>query len=284
MTQPRQGCVPLRPLGVADILDGSFRALRRNPRAIFGPAAVIAVVQVALISGLQLAASQFLSVVQLQLLGTLVISAVLGTALSGFIAVVVTQDVLGVKVTAREVLARLRGRILALFGLAVVITVLEGLGLLAFLVVGVWLWGMWAVAVPAMVVERTTIRGALSRSRQLTAGLFWRVWGIRALGYLLVSVLNLIVSIPFLALASAVTSSSFLPDANSGSSVVYTLIIAVGSVLSTTLTAPIRAGIDALLYVDLRTRREGLDIVLQQATRAQQQVAPVVSAQARSAF
>ena len=44
-----------------------------------------------------------------------------------FIAVVVTQDVLGVKVTAREVLTRLRGRILALFGLAVVITVLEGL-------------------------------------------------------------------------------------------------------------------------------------------------------------
>ena len=33
--------------------------------------------------------------------------------------------------------------------------------------------------------------------------------------------------------------------------------------IAATFTAPIRAGIDALLYVDLRMRKEGLDIVLQ---------------------
>jgi hypothetical protein len=55
-------------------------------------------------------------------------------------------------------------------------------------------------------------------------------------------------------------------------------------VLSATLTEPVRAGIDALLYVDLRMRREGLDIVLQQAARAAPPVVPAVSARARSAF
>jgi hypothetical protein len=45
----------------------------------------------------------------------------------------------------------------------------------------------------------------------------------------------------------------------------YVLITALGSVLSLTITAPVRAAIDALLYVDLRMRKEGLDIVLQQA-------------------
>ena len=32
----------------------------------------------------------------------------------------------------------------------------------------------------------------------------------------------------------------------------------------TTFTAPVQAAIDSLLYVDLRMRKEGLDLVLQQ--------------------
>ncbi|MDT4964711.1 MAG: hypothetical protein QOF87_4358 [Pseudonocardiales bacterium] len=285
MTQPRQGCVPLRPLGVAEILDGSFRAIRRNPAAMFAPAAVFAVVRVAATAGLQLGGYRFLNSVALQLLGTFVIGAVLGTVLSGLLAAVVTQDVLGVRITARQALTRLRGRIWALLGLAVVSTVLETLGLIVLAVPGIWLWGLWAVAVPAMVVERTTIRGALARSRQLVTGMWWRVWGIRALAYLLASLLGIVVSVPFLALASAVTGSGgLLTSSASGSPAVYVLIISVGSVLSATLTEPVRAGIDALLYVDLRMRREGLDIVLQQAARAAQPAAPAVSARARSAF
>ena len=285
MTQPRQGCVQLRPLGVAEILDGSFRAIRRNPAAMFAPAAVLAVVRVAATAGLQLGGYRFLNSVALQLLGTFVIGAVLGTVLSGLLAAVVTQDVLGVRITARQALTRLRGRIWALLGLAVVSTVLETLGLIVLAVPGIWLWGLWAVAVPAMVVERTTIRGALARSRQLVTGMWWRVWGIRALAYLLASLLGIVVSVPFLALASAVTGSGgLLTSSTSGSPAVYVLIISVGSVLSATLTEPVRAGIDALLYVDLRMRREGLDIVLQQAARAAQPVAPAVSARARSAF
>jgi hypothetical protein len=285
VTQPRQGCVPLRPLGVAEILDGSFRAIRRNPAAMFAPAAVLAVVRVAATAGLQLGGYRFLNSVALQLLGTFVIGAVLGTVLSGLLAAVVTQDVLGVRITARQALTRLRGRIWALLGLAVASTVLQTLGLIVLAVPGIWLWGLWAVAVPAMVVERTTIRGALARSRQLVTGMWWRVWGIRALAYLLASLLGIVVSVPFLALASAVTGSGgLLTSSTSGSPAVYVLIISVGSVLSATLTEPVRAGIDALLYVDLRMRREGLDIVLQQAARAAQPVAPAVSARARSAF
>lgn len=285
VTQQRQGCVPLRPLGVAEILDGSFRAIRRNPAAMVGPAAVIAVVRVAAVAGLQLGAYRFLNTVVLELLATFVISAVLGAVLGGLLAAVVTQDVLGVRITARQAVSRVRGRLWALLGLAVTVTVLETLGLVALTVPGIWLWGLWAVAVPALVVERTTVRGALGRSRQLVAGLWWRVWGIRALGYLVAMLLGAVVSVPFLALASAITGSGgLLPDPNSGSSATYVLIVSVGSVLSATLTEPIRAAIDALLYVDLRMRREGLDIVLQQAARAAQPLAPAVSAQARSAF
>jgi hypothetical protein len=285
VTQQRQGCVPLRPLGVAEDLDGSFRAIRRNPAAMFGPAAVIAVLRVTATAGLQLGGYRLLDTVALRLLATFVITAMLGAVLSGILAAVVTQDVLGARITARQALTRLRGRMWALLGLAVVITVVETIGLVALAVPGIWLWGLWAVAVPAIVVERSTIRGALARSRQLVAGTWWRVWGIRALAYVVATLLSTIVSVPFLVLASAVSGSSgLLADTNSGSPAAYVLIIAVGSVLSATLTEPVRAGVDALLYVDLRMRREGLDIALQQAARAAQLEAPAVSPQVRSAF
>ncbi|PZS16774.1 MAG: hypothetical protein DLM57_09695 [Pseudonocardiales bacterium] len=278
----RRGSVPMRPLGLSDILDGSFRVIRRNPAAVFGPSVVLAVVRVAATAGLQLGAYRVLTAVQLQLVSIFLISAVIGTVLTGVLTLVVTQEVLGGRVTARQAALGVLGRIWALVGLALVIAVLETLALVPLLVLGIWLWGLWAVAVPAMVVERTSIRGALTRSRRLVAGLWWRVWGIRALGALLAGLLGLIVTIPFLLLASLAGSSSFLPAPGSGTPLVYLLIISAGSVVSATLTAPIRAGIDALLYVDLRMRREGLDIVLQQAALPAQPVA--VPDRARSAF
>ena len=285
MTQqpPRRGCVALRPLGLADILDGSFRVIRRNPGATLGPSAVLAVIRVAVTAGLQLGAYRTLNSVQLELLGTLVVGAALGTVLTGMLTLVVTQDVLGVRISTREVLTRLRGRAWALLGLALVITVLESLALLPLLVLGVWLWGLWAVAVPVLMVERSTVRGALSRSRRLVSGLWWRVWGIRALGFLLASLLGALVTVPFILLASLLTGSGFTATGvNSGVPVAYVLIISVGSVLSSTLTSPIRAGIDALLYLDLRMRREGLDIVLHSQASPVRPVAP--PAGARSAF
>lgn len=251
--------MPLRPLGLADILDGSVRVIRRHPGAMLGPSAVFAVIRVAVTAGLELGAYRFLNTSELDLITTLVIGALLGTALTGLLTLVVTQDVLGARITTREVLTRVRGRAWTLLGLATVTTVLESVALLPMLVLGLWLWGLWAVAVPAMMVEGSTIGGALARSRLLVAGLWWRVWGIRALAFLLAGLLSLVLSAPFIVLAALVASRGLFVT---GPPVAAVLIIAVGSVLASTLTAPIRAGVDALLYVDLRMRREGLDIVL----------------------
>ena len=91
--------------------------------------------------------------------------------------------------------------------LAVLVTVAEGAGLAAFGVGGVFLWGVWAVAAPALVLERTTVRAALSRSRRLVEGTFWRVWGIRALGWVLTTVLGFFIALPFELLADYVTGA-----------------------------------------------------------------------------
>ena len=38
---PRPGIIPLRPLGVTEIISGAFEALRANPRAMFLPALIV---------------------------------------------------------------------------------------------------------------------------------------------------------------------------------------------------------------------------------------------------
>ena len=280
---PRPGCVPLRPLGVGDILDGAFKATRRNPRVMLGLSAGFAFVQVLLTTLVSLVVFSNLADARsddgtvdlgpllggegLQLL-TLFVSFLLGAVLTGMLTVVVTQDVLGRRVDARAVWAQVRPRLGTLIGLALVTTLLEFLGLLPCLVLGVWLWGIWAVAVPACIVERIGIRAALGRSHQLVSGTFWRVWGIRALGYVVLQVVAQLIALPFLVIGLVGGGGLGTLVDPTGTPVLMLLLINLGTLIAATLVAPVRAAIDALLYVDLRMRKEGLDIVLQQAAAA----------------
>jgi hypothetical protein len=282
---PQPGCIPLRPLAVSDILDGTFKVIRRNPRVTLGLSAIVAVVQVACTAGFQVIAYRQLDQIRVNadsdqsanlaplltqltaVFSVLVIGAVLGAVLTGMLTIVVTQDVLGVRLRTGEVWRRAKGRMWPLIGLSLLTTFLQDIGLIPCLVLGVWLWGIWAVSVPAFMVEGTTVRGAMKRSRQLVSGTFWRVWGIRALGALLVGIVGSLVGLPFSVLGLALSGNGL--DALTGGSgnlpVLYLVMTSIGSIVTVTFTAPVRAGIDALLYVDLRMRKEGMDIALQQS-------------------
>jgi hypothetical protein len=261
MTRPRPA--PIRPLGVAEILDEAVRLVRRNLRAVLVVSVPFAIVQAGLAALLQYATIDPTNVATVGVLGTLLVGLALGTVLTGLLAPLFSIDLLGTRISARESVQRVGRRIWALILLAVVVTVAEGAGLVALVVGGVWLWGLWAVAAPALVLEGTGMRDALSRSLRLVRGTFWRAWGIRALGWLLVTVLRLFIGLPFEALAAWVTGSDLLGNNPSISSpAVYVAIVAVGAVVSGALLTPISAAIDVLLYTDLRMRKEGMDIVL----------------------
>jgi hypothetical protein len=286
---PRPGCVPLRPLGVSDILDGSFTMIRRNPKVTLGLSAVVAAAQVLLVALLELLSfavfgnidvtnannpnastglGPLLGDESVQFVG-LVVSTLLGAVLTGMLTAAITQDVLGVRLDIGQAWALARPRLGALVAIALLTTIVEFLALLCFIAPGIWLWGVWAVSVPALMVEGTTVRAALRRSRHLVRGTFWRVWGIRALGALIVQVVAGIIAVPFAIVGVVVDSDAF--SASSGSNHIpfaFVLLTALGSAVAATFVAPVRAGIDALLYVDLRMRKEGLDIVLQQSLYA----------------
>lgn len=282
MRSSQPGCIPLRPLGLGDLLDGAFTVIRRNPRVTLGLSAAVAAVQVVIVGVIQVAIYAGLGQVRITsrakaaagtglgpLLGgenvqvlTFLVTALLGAVLTGMLTVAITQDVLGIQLPLGEVWRRTRARIWALLGIALVTTICQYLGLLLLVAPGVWLWGVWAVAVPALMVEGTGIRSALRRSRQLVRGDFWRVWSTRAMGVVVALVVSLMITVPFTVAGLALDSGG------DHAPLAFAALAALGSAVATAFTAPIRAGVDALLYVDLRMRREGLDILLGAPARA----------------
>jgi hypothetical protein len=157
---PKPGVVPLRPLGVGEILDGAISYIRRDPKTVLGISAVISLV-IALVQFLALAAtsgsvalSAGATSVTDALAGTLgsltatgvqsVVSWVLGVVATGLLTVVMGQAVLGRRVTAAQAWQRTRARIWALFGLTLLVSLAVGAigggGVLLAVLLG---WALW---------------------------------------------------------------------------------------------------------------------------------------------
>jgi hypothetical protein len=262
VTEPR--AAPLRPMGVAEILDGAVRLVRRNARAALTISAPFAVVRAVVNALISYATVNSGGAAVLATIGSLLLAILFGTVLTGLLAPVYSRDLLGSRMPAGGAVrgVGVRGGAL-LVALGVIETVAQGAGLAAFAVGGVWLWGVWAVAAPALVLEHTGVRGALGRSVALVRGLFWRTWGIRALGWLLVSVLGFVIALPFQVVASFVVDYNPFSSSHSvGNPGLYVLLLSLGGVIVALLLPPVSAAIDLLLYTDLRMRKEGMDILL----------------------
>jgi hypothetical protein len=151
------------------------------------------------------------------------------------------------------------------------------LGGLAAFVLTVWIWIRLSLAAPAVVLEEAGPVKALRRSRQLVQGSWWRVFWISLLALIVVFLIGLVLQIPFLLLRVLVVGGSgFTPFHNPGTtaavaapSVLGLVIGAIGSIIASTCTRPISAGVTVLLYTDMRMRKEGLDLALHQASQAQ---------------
>jgi hypothetical protein len=334
---PKPGIIPLRPLGVGEILDGAFTAVRRNPKATLGLAAIVMTVS-GLITALTSyalyhaagnslsfpAAGQTFTDAQwrhlltsfaeyaLPALGIIVIISFLTqTILTGMLTAVVGHSVLGRNVSIGDAWRIARPRLWALMGttflagllvfaiwiggggLAVVLGIvlirahlapigglLIAAGVITSTVFAVLCYVRWVVAAPAVILEGQGPRASLGRSWRLTKRSWWRVFGILLLVELIVLVASGVLGVPFDILRAVVGSGSGGNASGGGLTVVFgaqtaatslaaTLITAVGGIVSASVTRPVLAGAVALLYVDLRMRREGLDIALQGASSQQ---------------
>jgi hypothetical protein len=132
-----------------------------------------------------------------------------------------------------------------LWGLAIfvptilVALVVAPLAILVFLALAVVLGTIWAVVVPAIVVERPGVIAAFGRSREMTRGTEVQVFAVLAVMFVVFFVVSLI----FGAIGGAF----------GGSQIARQLV----SVIGNTLTAPLLALAAATMYFELRRLKEG---------------------------
>jgi flagellar biosynthesis protein FlhB len=151
--------------------------------------------------------------------------------------------------------------------LAVIIGVFGGLGLIA---AAAWVTTKTAVVPSLIVLEHQRIWAAVRRSWSLTGGFFWRTLGVLLLIALIVGVISQVVTTPLSLLFGAATA---LIDPNASfeayipAGVLYLLTILISLVLGA-VTAVVQSAAVALIYIDLRMRKEGLDLELQRFVEA----------------
>lgn len=294
----RPGIIPLRPLGLGDIYGAVTKAVRGNVAATMGLALLTSLVclipftalgaWVANQETLELDSEEF------GLYGTIgssvpTIGSLLATiALTGFLAYVIGQAVLGRKVGIGETWDGTKRRLPALAA-AVVLTVVGALAVtaatlavpialavsqgfngltvmllvlavLALIVVYLFLWTRTAFVTSVIVLEGRGAFNAFARSWRLTSGTpFWRILGIRFLTSIIVSTVAQVIVFPialigvFGVIALGGESQMFMWQAVLGG---------ISGLISAVITTPFSAGVDALLTVDQRIRREGLDVQL----------------------
>jgi hypothetical protein len=208
---------------------------------------------------------------------------------TGMLTFVMGQSMLGRRVTAREAWDRVRPLIWRLLLVAVIASlagvlafvalllpgivlgitvdwvlgaILIALGVIAGIAVGVWIYTTLSLAPAALVLERVGVLTSLRRSRQLVAGSFWRIFGILLLSAVIVAVISGVVSVPFLILGALLGSFGDDADVALRADLFTTTL---GGAVSSVITLPFAAGVTALLYIDRRMRREGLDVELARA-------------------
>jgi hypothetical protein len=123
----------------------------------------------------------------------LIVSLIIGQIVSVTLVYGSMQALRGRQVTIGECLSEGFKRLGAALGIAILSGIGIFLGLILLIVPGLILGAMWAVAVPAAVIEKRSSTAALSRSQELTSGRRWRVFGAYVVSLLLLWVGDMVV-------------------------------------------------------------------------------------------
>jgi hypothetical protein len=243
----------LPPRGISEILSTAFQLYRRYWRTLMAIAAVVVVPLTLLQYGIGhwvrshgqqmddqvVVSTSFWAVASASLLAALVgllLYQVLAGAITRNIAAEVAGQDLGLEQSYRFGFARL--------GPILVVSILVGLatllGLIVFIIPGIYIGVRLAVSTQALVVEGKRGTDAMRRSWDLVGGHWWHAAFTILIAGLITAVMNAVITAPFSAGAW--------------------FIQGVAAAVATIVTLPFGALVGVLLYVDLRARKERLDL------------------------
>jgi Membrane domain of glycerophosphoryl diester phosphodiesterase len=269
--------VRLRPLPLGELLDETFKLYRRHFSVIAGVALVIILpnLVISLISGsyranpfsyLQQvvqnannpAALQAIQARQQQYtssplyLLSFPIAILMIPFTVGALYRAATSLAAGNVETIGSVLAGTARRYFAVFGV-VILAGLVALGSIGILTIPVVIWVLirWSVATPALFAEGVGPLTAVGRSWNLVRDNWWRTVGILIIVSIMVSLIQSALGVLFTGMAAVVPGLS--DDVRAG------LVTTVATLVDALVSAITPIAI-TMLYLDLRVRKEGLDL------------------------
>jgi hypothetical protein len=251
---PGEAALP-RPLRIGEILSTAFQLYRRHWRTLLAIAAVV-VVPLTLLQYLlgDLVRTQRQVVTSTD--GVVVETPTWSAGIAGLVAVlagVLMYLVLTGAIT-RAVAAEVAGEDPSVeqsyrfgfvrLGSVLLVSVLVGLatvgGLILLVIPGIWIGVRLAVSVEALVVEGRRGTEAMGRSWGLVGGHWWHAFGTLLVAWLLIGVVNAVITAPF-------GAANWFGQG-------------VAAAVATVVTLPYGVLVGVLLYLDLRARKENLTL------------------------
>jgi hypothetical protein len=168
------------------------------------------------------------------------VNLVTGSLASGVVMYGVVQELRGRRFSIGEAAEVVLRRVLGIIGIAICAAIAVMLGMFLLFVPGIILACMLYVSVPACVAERTGVFASMSRSRFLTKGYRWQVFGTILL--IAIVALGLVVTVG-LALSTIGPAALQISQLAAGA-----VIGAFGGV------------VNGVFYYELRVAKEGIDI------------------------
>ena len=232
---------------------------------------------------------------------TLSIAAV--AVLQGVVVLEVARGTVGEKLTLRGLFRGARGRIWPLIGWSLLLTaaavvavtiavllivllsvaagsggpvvaaVLTTFAILGAVVLAFWLGTRLSLVPAVLVIERLPLRYAVPRAWTLTHGYFWKTLGIQLLVGMILSTVSSIINLPFsfllLLAGTLINPNADVVTASIIVVVIYAVTVIV-SVVFGAISAVVQSATTALIYIDIRMRKEGLDLELAHFVEARQ--------------
>lgn len=263
----------LRPRRVGELLDAGIKIYLGNARTLMGLAALVvvplqviaAVVLLSTVSsGSNVPTASFsLSTrttqpydpaARLGAQAVLLVVSLLGSWLTTAACVKSVSDTYleqptGLEVSLRYALRRLP----ALIGMEILWFLGLVAGFIALIVPGIWIYVLWSVAAPALLIEGLGPARAIGRSRQLVSGRWWPTAGVLLVATIMASVVSGALEALLSGIASVPSNPSVL---------LAVTVLTLSTTVATIIVLPFQASVITVMYYDLRVRREGFDLHL----------------------
>ena len=255
----------LRPLEFGEILDTAFSVLRRNVwtfvvvsliPSVIGAAALGLLVASVTGSSASRSGSQPTSDEVNALIGgvfvTVLVAAITSQLATAALYKAVVDTYIDGAAKAGDALRFALRRLPSLLWISLLYVLGIALGFVLFVVPAVFLYVAWSLAIPALMSEDARGWKALRRSRRLVKGRWGRAFGLFAV--------TLAIGLTFGEIVSLLVG--LLIDKSGSGTTQDGISTFASTLIASTLTGPLTAAVTAVLYIDLRVRKEGLDIQL----------------------